>query len=609
MLTRLLADLFGRRARKAERLAAAAPPDPFAAVSSAIEARELDRAARALREAGAAHPEDARSDFLLAEIRRLAGDHASAVTAYRRALLREPRMTAAWIGLGDCHARTGEPRQAFLYYRTALALEPDRVDALNEIGLVAFSLGNHNSAAESFERAVSLVPGHAEAWNNLGIVFASRGGIEEARHCFHRATHLKPAFYTALCNLGLACRELGRLDESAQALRQAAEADPRKPTAWENLAATLQDCGELDEAADALARALEADPASPGALIARGLLSTRLGKVDEARSAFESALTAAPGDAEASLGLAHLDLSCGRYASGWDLYEARLRKAQSPRRRFPHAEWDGARPVEKLLVYAEQGLGDTILFASCLPDLLARVPRCFFDCEDRLWPVMARSFPGVERYGRETPAVDAYVAIGSLPRLYRRSIDAFPSRASFLLPDPVRVGRARAAMASLGGALKVGLAWRGGLQSTGRQMRSLGLAELRSLLACPGVAWVSLQRGDAAAEIEAFSRDAGVRVHELGEVGEDLDNAAAIACAADLVITVCSSVVHLSGALGRPTWVLTPRVPAWRYRLDGEDMPWYPTVRLFRQQTAGNWAPVIERLRAALAALVRGEGA
>jgi tetratricopeptide (TPR) repeat protein len=601
MLKRLFADLLGRRRGATDAPHDADANDPFARLARLLEVRDVDRAAAALPAARERHPEDPRTHFFEGEILRLQDDCARAVQAYRRSLLLEPLRTDAWIGMGDCHARTGDALQAFVHYRTALSLDPDRVDALNELGLISLSLANNSDAAEAFERAVGIDPGHAEAWNNLGLVLASRGSIARARHCFHRATHLRPGFYTALCNLGLACRDLGRLDESAQALRQAAELEPEKPTAWDNIAATLQDAGELDGALAALEQALAVAPRSVSALTAKGVLLGRLGKPDGARDALEAALAIDPANADAGLGLAHLDLSCGSYASGWDRYDSRLRASQSPRQRFPHVEWDGAQPVGSVMVYAEQGLGDTILFASCLPDLFRHVPQCYIHCEDRLWPILQRSFPGLHRYEPSSPSgVDAYAPIGSLPRLYRRADTDFPERASYLQADPERISQVQSRLAALGNGPKVAIAWRGGLQATGRAMRSLELAGLRALLSCQGVAWISLQRGDAAAEIEAFASETGIRVHTLGDVGDDVENAAAIIRAVDLVVTVCCSVVHLAGALGRETWVLTPEVPAWRYRFEGDTMPWYPAVRLFRQQAGGGWQPVVGRLRSEL---------
>lgn len=605
MLKRLFADIFGGRRRAATASPEVATPtvDHFGPVEHLLRSRQLDAAAEALAAAIKVSPDDARRWFLHAEIRRLRGAHDEAEPAYRRALLADSRRTDAWVGLGDCRARAGDALHACMYYRTALLIEPARADVLNELGLIALQRGNYHEATELFDQAVSHDPQHAQAWNNCGLVAASRGKLEKARQCFHRAVHLRPAFYTALCNLGLACRDLGRLDEAAQMLEQAVQADPGGSTAWVNLASVRQDQGRLDEARAALERVTGVAPRDAGVATAYGTLLAKLGDLDGAARWLHMALEADADDAEARLGLAHLALGRGIYAEGWDLYESRLRAANSPRRRFALPEWDGTDPAGKvLMVYAEQGLGDTIMFASCLPDLLREAAGVMLHCEDRIWPLVARSFPGIERFDVSVRGrVDGYAAIGSLPRRYRRDKEAFPRHAGYLRADARAVAQAGERLARLGPGLKAGIAWRGGLASTGQAMRSLELAELVPLLDCPGVCWVSLQHDAGDDEIAAFTRRSGIVLHRLEGVETDVDAAAAAIGALDVVVTVCSSIAHLAGAMGKRTLVLTPHVPAWRYGFAGEGMPWYPAVRLLRQPAPGDWQAVLVQARARLA--------
>ncbi len=594
MLKRFFSDLFRGWRRTAKR-----PVDPFEHVQALVASRQLDAAGAALDQARRACADDARGLFLAAEILRLRGAHSDALAAFRRALLADPRRVDAWVGLGDCSVRTGDILQACIYYHTALSLDPRRADVLNELGLIALARGNYSEAKEHFDQAVNLEPLHADAWNNFGIVATSRGDFDQARRCFHRAAHLGSGFYTALCNLGLACRDLGRLDEAADTLCRAAEAEPGKPAAWVNLAAVRQDQGRLDDARAAMAAAAAAAPEDRGVKTAHGVLLAKLGEAHAAESLLAQVLVEAPGDAEATLALAHLDLARGSFATGWDRYEARLSAAQSPRRRFPLPEWDGASPAgRRLLIYAEQGLGDTIMFASCLPDLMRLADGVVLHCEDRIWPLMQRSFPGIERYD---PAmrdrVDAYAAIGSLPRLYRRRPEDFPQHAGYLQAAPEAQAQAAGRLRSFGGGLKAGIAWRGGLPATGSALRSLTLDELTPLLRVEGVEWVSLQYGDTDAELAAYADRTGICLRRLEGVEHDVDAAAAAIRALDLVVSVCSSIVHLGGALGKTTWVLTPRVPAWRYGLEGESMPWYPSVTLLRQTSPGEWDPVIQMVR------------
>ena len=595
MLRRLIRQLLARRAPAP----APAPVDPYQEASRlAVEGR-LEAAAAALGIARAAKPEDPRAPYLEAELLRRRGEHPAAMPVYRRALVRAPRNADAWAGLGDCCARAGDPAQALVCYRAALALDPGRADILNESGLVRLALGNRSAAAEAFERAVDLDPCHADAWNNYGLVAAQSGRLEEARRHFHRATHLRPDFYTALCNLGLACRDLGRAEEARDALGRAARADPSKPAAWLNLGALQEDAGELGAAREAFERACACDPADLGARTALGVLLGRVGELEAAERELGAVLAASPQDAEAGLALAHLDLLRGRFERGWDRYEARLRAAQSPRRRYACPGWEGE-PLEgrSLLVYAEQGLGDTVLFASCLPQLLSCVREGTIDCEDRLWPVLARAFPALRRHDPALPArYDAAIPIGSLPRVFRRTAAAFPHHAGYLAADPARAEAMRAALGPAGGGLRIGLAWRGGLRGTGEALRSIAPAALAPLLATPGTRWFSLQHGADEPERERVAAAAGVPIHGLPDVPSDLEALLAAIDALDLVVSVCGSVVHLAGALGRDVRVLVPKVPSWRYGLEGERLLWYPSARLYRQQQAADWTGPLSRLR------------
>jgi hypothetical protein len=263
--------------------------------------------------------------------------------------------------------------------------------------------------------------------------------------------------------------------------------------------------------------------------------------------------------------------------------------------------WRGE-PLEgkSLLVWGEQGLGDEIMFASCLPDLLAIGARCTLDCSRRLRPLFRRSFPDIAVPDDQTAAIDFTLALGSLPSLFRRRREDFPRHAGYLRADPAREAFWRRELASLGPGRKIGVSWRGGLMRTGRALRSLEADQLLPLLRIDGVHWVNLQHGENAAELTRLGNTYGVRVASWEESLIDLDETAALVAGLDLVITVCSTMVHLAGALGRPAWVLTPSGPAWRYRLQGAEMPWYPSVVLYRQSQLGDWVEPLHRMAADL---------
>jgi hypothetical protein len=311
-------------------------------------------------------------------------------------------------------------------------------------------------------------------------------------------------------------------------------------------------------------------------------------------------------------------LARGDYGKGWPLYETRLRlTVESPRRPYRFPEWDAA-PVRDgaLLIMGEQGLGDEIMFASCYPDAIERAGRCVIECEPRLARLFARSFPTAHVVGEPRHSANAeiearadiaaQVHAGTLPLLFRRNPGAFPHHGGYLRADSARVAEWRTRLRGEGETRWVGIAWSGGLKHTRRSIRSMTPAAFAALLRIDGIGFVSLQHDDdgtAAAEIAAH---AGVPVHVFPEAYADLDDTAALVKSLDCVLTVCSTVVHLAGALGTPTLVLTPAWPEWRYLREGTSLPWYPSVRLLRQRVSGDWAPVVAQAREALLRLATG---
>ena len=345
----------------------------------------------------------------------------------------------------------------------------------------------------------------------------------------------------------------------------------------------------------------------------RGSMHQELGRLPEAFADFERALALRPDFPLARFHRAMARLLAGDFERGWDDYELRRLSSYHAQAFAGLPRWDGgALAGRTLLVTREQGLGDEIMFASILPELLAQDGRCMLECDPRLLPLLRRSFPALTAFGTEPggglpasiapAAIDAVIEAGSLPVLFRRRSADFPRHAGYLRADPSAVARWRERLAALGPGLKVGLSWTGGVRRTRRALRSLALEQLLPMLRTRSVRFVSLQyTADARAEVDALRARHGIEVTHWPEAIDDYDQTAALVCALDLVVSVCTSLVHLGGALGRPVWVLAPLSPEWRYGAAGESMPWYPSVRLFRQTTYAEWEPVVGRVAKELA--------
>ena len=481
----------------------------------------------------------------------------------------------------------------------------------NDLSALQIQQQQFAEAEYSARCALELRPDLAEAHSNLGIVRAQRGEEDSALGSFRRALQLDPALTAARENQAALLSRLQRVDDAIAAWDELLRIDPSHAMAYAGKGALLLRAGWIGEARDQLERAKALGLHAPHVTLHLALVEAAAGDAAAAERIIES-LRGQSEDAEIDWNLALIRLSRGDFAAGWPLYEARLRKSfESPRRAYPFPEWSGESLASgELLVMAEQGLGDEIMFASCYPDLLERAPRCVIECDPRLAGLFARSFPGASVFGAPRdndgrwlngyPEVRRQIHAGSLPRLFRTGADRFPRRAGYLRPDDRRVEAWRGRLSALGETLKAGISWSGGLPHTRRELRRVPLAELAPLLRDPRYLFVSLQYdddGSGAAQLSALS---GAIVHVFPEALGNPDEMAALMRALDLVITVCSSAAHLGGSIGAPTWVVAPSVPEWRYLRTGETLPWYPSVRLFRQQRNGEWSPVIANVAAAL---------
>ncbi len=456
-------------------------------------------------------------------------------------------------------------------YEEVLHRDGDNIQAQCHLGVILGRSGDYAGARRLLNRVVASDPHCSDAWNALANMEKMQEHWEEAEDLYRRALVLNPASAAVWSNLGLCLREAGKLDAAEAALRRAQALAPDFAGALLNLAMIAIDQGQPQQALELLRRSQLLDPDL----------------------------------AEAHTGLAQLLLQNGEFAAGWREYEWRFRRDDAERQQVhPFPRWDGA-PIKNrvLLVRAEQGLGDQIMFASCVPDAIELAATCLIECDPRLVNLFTRSFPRARVFpyrakrepkwagGGHQP--EFQIHLGSLPGLFRQQAADFPPRDAYLHADPARIEYWRARLDGLGGGRKIGISWRGGVPGTRRTLRSVALAEMLPVLQQRAAAFVSLQYGDCHAELAEFSRSSGIAVTNWQQALDDYDETAALVCALDLVISVQTAVVHLAGALGRPTWVMVPTVPEWRYMAEGASLPWYPTVTVFRQRQRGVWAPII----------------
>jgi tetratricopeptide (TPR) repeat protein len=488
----------------------------------------------------------------------------------------------------------------------ALERDPESLPARNELAVVLLALGRHDDALRLLRWVLKRAPDLAAAHTNAGIACQALRRPDDALAHFRSAAALEPDSAPAGNNLALCLRELDRYDEAEAEARRALALAPGDAWTLANLALVLRELGRPQEARALLEPQLARHAGSADVRCALAAALQDLGDLDGARAQFDAALARQPDFGAVRLARGMLRLARGEFAGGWDDYEGRYDSAETPRRGFPFLEWNGGAVGDRaVLVYAEQGLGDELMFASCLPDLIAEARRVVIECDPRLGALFARSFPAAAVFGVARGAgqgwldragpIDVQAAAGSLPRRYRRAAEDFPRHSGYLRADPARVERYRERLAGLGPGRKVGLAWRGGLMRTRRAVRSIAPEALAPLLARGDLRLVSLQHDASDEDLARLRAAAGRPPEHWPAVLADLDETAALISALDATIAVCSSVVHLGGALGARVLALVPTSPEWRYLRSGDRLPWYPSVDLIRQEKAGQWAPVIGR--------------
>jgi Flp pilus assembly protein TadD len=537
------------------------------------------------------------------------GDAAGAESAFAAILRQAPESPEALHGLGRLQGMRGELALAGRNLAKAVRLKPDFADAWVDLGNVHQMSGSLGEAESAYGQALAVDETSALAWCNLGVCQQKRSEPAQASESFRRALDLNPRF-------GLALRHWVGLQETldwpgdAQGLLEqwagAAPDDAEIQAALGFL--LLKRRFRPDLAIAHFDRAQDLGLNDAGLHGNRGIALQDLGRVDEALAGYEKALALEPENRSIRFHRALARLLVHDFENAWADYELRLLGEDHPERTFPFPRWDGSSLNGKtILVYAEQGLGDEIMFASCLPELIARAGHCVIECHEKLAPIFRRSFPTATVHGgsqhdglawlSRLPPVDCRIPIGSLPLHFRQRLADFPRHGGYLKADEARVSHWRRSLDELGPGLKVGIAWRGGTRQTRQSYRSIPLEALAPVLEVAGARFVSLQYDECEHEIAQIESADGLTVHHFPAAIADYDETAALVGALDLVISVCTAAVHLGGALGRPVWVMAPAGPEWRYGIGEGAMPWYPTCRVLRQAAPFAWEEVILRVR------------
>jgi tetratricopeptide (TPR) repeat protein len=602
--------------RPAEALASyegalALQPDSAAAFSaSAAALRELGRPQEALARADAAivlQPTTEAHCHRGAALRDL-GRYAEAVASFDQAIALAPQCVEAHAYRGLALQQLQRTTEALESFDRALILRPQWAELHSNRGDALRHLERFAEALASYERAIALQPALAAAHNNRGLALQGLGRWHEAVAAYQRALTVQPEFAEAHNNLATVQYELGQPAAALESLKRALELQPAMPGAHGNLGNALRDLERPEEALTEYERALRDAPDRAASHCHCGNALFDLARIPEAIASYDRALELDPQHAHSHFNKSLCLLLSGDFTHGLPLYEWRKALSEAVAPAPPGRGWLGEEDIagRTLFVYADQALGDTIQFCRYARLAEERGARVVLAVQPQLRELLTTLSPTLRiiASGEPSGGYDCHCALMSLPLAFRTTLADIPAAVPYLSADPLRIARWRTRLGETG--FRVGIAWRGSRNRIDVG-RSVPPDTFAALAAVPGVRLISLQKGEALAQLLQAAPSLPVE-----GLGEDFDagaqaflDSAAVMAHLDLVITCDTALAHLAGALGRPTWVALKHVPDWRWLQGRADSPWYPSMRLFRQPRRGDWQSVFAAIHGELGRLAQ----
>jgi tetratricopeptide (TPR) repeat protein len=504
---------------------------------------------------------------LLGAIKVQQGQFGEARRLFSAAIKVNPRIAAAWCNLGQAQYAIKRPADALQSFDKARALAPDDVDILYQHANALLALDRPREALAELETVLARNPRHFEARLNSGLAQAKVENPERALADFDAALALSPQHPVAHFNRGVVLIKLGHYAEAVNANERAIAAAPDHVTAWLN----------------------------------RGMALAQLGRFEEAIASYGEVLARHRDNADAHFNRALALLTLGDYRRGFEDYEWRWRRTGMPAQKNRGRRlWLGEFPLhgKTILLHAEQGLGDTIQFARYAPVVAAQGTKVVLEVQPQLKSLFSRlnGAAAVVVRGEAPPPFDVHCPLGSLPLALKTELPVVPAQIPYFSADQLHQKKWWARIGKLPRP-RIALAWAGNPAHENDRNRSLALGTLAPLLSMPA-SFISIQRDVRNADAAQLA--ATTQLTHLGTELADFNDTAAVLAVCDLLITVDTAPAHLAGAMGRPVWVLVPFAPDWRWMLEGETTPWYPTARVYRQSSPADWNAVIARVVGAL---------
>ncbi len=564
------------------------------------ELGQLERAEECYHRACLLKPDDPKSHSNIAGIYREQGKYDQAIRSYRQAIRNSPDCAELHCNLGALFQKMGRIGDAIGCYCSALDLKPDYALAHSNLGMALQESGRLNEAVKSCLKARQLMPENEVLQNNLGTVLKGLGRYDEAVECYRKAIALKPDYAEAHNNLGTVFLEEKKLQEAVVCYHMAIQCKPDYAMAHSNLGTVWRELGKLERAIESCNRAIQVNPNYAEAHNNLGTSLQEAGRVNEALASFRQATTLKPDYALAHINSSLALLLLGNFRDGWEEYEWRFQIRKHTTKTLNKPLWEGLSLRGKsILIHVEQGFGDTIQFVRYLSMVKERGGRIILECQKELIRLLS-GCSGIDEFvayvptGKHSVPFDVHISLLSLPRIFDTTLETVPADIPYIKVDSALCLKWGMRFRK-NSNFKIGIAWSGNPKNANDRNRSCSLTDFATLGDIPNTTFYSLQKGTVAAG--ASHPPVGMNFVNLEQELRDFVDTAAVIANLDLVISIDTVVVHLAGAMGKPVWNLLPFAPAWRWLLDRERSPWYPTMRLFRQTQPHDWRGVFRQVK------------
>lgn len=544
---------------------------------------------------------------LLGVLRQQQGRCAEALTLIDAALRVIPNSADALSNRGVVLKALGRCEEALASYDRALMIDPEQIDALDNRARLLLQLERYAEALEATAAVLVRQPDHADALRCRGHALLKLDRLAVALAAYDGVLALRPDDVESLNNRGVVLVSLNRCEEAIVSLDRVLAGDPANVSALVNRGNALRRLRRIDEALISYDAALALEPVNAEALHNRAVALVELNRLDEALASYDRAIAFAPNNADIRFGHGLALLTAADFRAGWREYEWRWKSRRwDPRQRnFAQPQWLGDVPVEgrTILLHAEQGMGDSLQFVRYAPLLARRGARVIAEAPAALRTLFDR-LPAVEvvSHGDHLPEFDLHCSLMSLPLAFGTELATIPAEVPYLEAAPDRVAKWRTRLGEPR-LPRVGMVWKGSALHENNRKRSIALDRFDLILSTPGIEFISMQRDLAPQDARTLRGHSSVL--DIGDELTDFADSAAVISLLDLVVSVDTAVAHLAGAMAKPVWILLPFSADFRWMLDREDSPWYPTARLFRQAALGDWSGPLGDVRRGLLSMAR----